>query len=90
MPLSPAITLHTFFCWRIFFRVLRFEPARQHILETTAILLGEGRVRQVFLAEYEGQPVAVKLLQRQEDIRLHRIELATLDAVSNLSKIMPD
>lgn len=56
------------------------------MLETTAILLGEGRVRKVFLAEHDGQPVAVKVLQRQGDIRLHRIELATLDAVSCASQ----
>ncbi|CAM9252956.1 unnamed protein product [Scytosiphon promiscuus] len=52
----------------------------QNLLETTAILLGEGRVRQVFLAEYDGKPVAVKVLQRQGDIRLHRIEVATMNA----------
>ncbi|CAM9920393.1 unnamed protein product [Ectocarpus sp. 6 AP-2014] len=43
--------------------------------------VGEGRVRRVYLAEYGDQTVAVKVLQHQDQVNRHRIEVATMDAV---------
>lgn len=56
------------------------------MLANNTRLVGEGRVRKVYLAEYGEQTVAVKVLQYQSDTRLQQIEVATMDAVSWLKK----
>jgi len=45
-------------------------------------VVGEGRVRRVSVAEYEGRRVAVKELRQRQGVRLHRLEVVTMDAVS--------
>lgn len=44
--------------------------------------VGEGRVRKVHLVEYGGRTVAVKELKAQGNLRLHQLELVTMDVVS--------
>ncbi|CAM9653793.1 unnamed protein product, partial [Ectocarpus fasciculatus] len=51
------------------------------MLANNTRLVGEGRVRKVYLAEYGDQTVAVKVLQHQDQLNRHRIEVATMDAV---------
>ncbi|CAN0103025.1 unnamed protein product [Ectocarpus fasciculatus] len=52
------------------------------MLANNTRLVGQGRVRKVFLAEYGEQTVAVKVLQHEADnMRLQQIEVATMDAV---------
>ncbi|CBJ26951.1 similar to TAK1 (TGF-beta-activated kinase) [Ectocarpus siliculosus] len=53
----------------------------EDMLANNTRLVGEGRVRKVYLAEYGEQTVAVKVLQHQSDTRLQQIEVATMDAV---------
>lgn len=55
--------------------------AAQDILDGEPTLVGEGRVRRVYVAEHEGRKVAVKELTQRENIRLHRLEVITLDEV---------
>lgn len=52
-------------------------------------LVGNGRVRDVYLVEYEGKKVALKTLRNMDDTRSQRVhldkhkrEILTLDAVS--------
>ncbi|CAM9642878.1 unnamed protein product [Ectocarpus fasciculatus] len=51
------------------------------MLANNTRLVGEGRLRKVYLAEYGDQTVAVKVLQEEQEIRAHRVEVATMDAV---------
>ena len=58
----------------------------QAMLANNTRLVGEGRVRKVYLAEYGDQTVAVKVLQHQDQLNRHRIEVATMDAASWLKE----
>lgn len=53
------------------------------MLESDPKLVGFGGFRHVYLAEYKNRTVAVKRLKEGKYfLRFHRIETATLDAVS--------
>lgn len=52
------------------------------MLENNPRFVGEGRVRKVSLVEYEGRTVAVKELKDRGNLRLHRLEVVTMDTVS--------
>lgn len=51
------------------------------MLDNNTRFVGEGRVRTVTLAEYEGRTVAIKEL-KDRNPHLHRLEVVTLDVVS--------
>ncbi|CAN0302498.1 unnamed protein product, partial [Ectocarpus sp. 8 AP-2014] len=51
------------------------------MLANNTRLVGEGRVRKVYFAEYGDQTVAVKVLQHEEEFRGHRVEVTAMDAV---------
>lgn len=73
-----------FFAWYHAF------DAAQDILDGEPKLVGEGRVRRVYVAEHEGRTVAVKELRQKHNVRLHRLEVVTMDEVrSQCLGVMP-
>ncbi|CAM9138956.1 unnamed protein product, partial [Ectocarpus sp. 12 AP-2014] len=58
------------------------------ILANNTRLVGEGRVRRVYLAENGDQTVAVKVLQHQDQVNRHRIEVAIMNAVRSNPNIV--
>eukprot|EP00752_Nemacystus_decipiens_P018344 g16457.t1 len=54
------------------------------MLENYPRVVGEGRVRKVSLVEHEGRTVAIKELRERGDIRLHRLEVVTMDVMLGL------
>lgn len=54
----------------------------QAMLENSPRFVGEGRVRRVTLVEHEGRTLAIKELKDPRNLRLHRLEVVTMDVVS--------
>lgn len=54
----------------------------QEMLGGNYTRVGNGGVRTVFLAEYEGRKLAVKTLNDKKRLAQHHREVVTLDAVS--------
>lgn len=69
--------------YRLSFPVPFLEIAAQDMLENKSRFVGEGRVRKVHLVEYEGRTLAIKELKHPRgNLRLHRLEVVTMDVVS--------
>ena len=54
------------------------------MLDNNPRFVGQGRVRKVTLVEHEGRTVAIKELKDRANIRLHRLEVVTMDVVSSV------
>eukprot|EP00903_Cladosiphon_okamuranus_P005793 g5740.t1 len=51
------------------------------MLESNPRFVGEGRVRRVTVVEHEGRTLAIKELKDRGNLRLHRLEVVTMDVV---------